>query len=69
MAFAAAIAARVAGAANEEASARAAMVARIEEHARDVAGEALGRSWIDPRILEVLDTSPRAAPVVGELAA
>ncbi len=61
MAFAAAIAARVAGAADEEASARTAMVARIEEHARDVAGEALGRSWIDPRILEVMRRVPRHA--------
>ena len=60
------IACGMAGAADEETAARAAMVATIEEHARDAAGGALERGSIDPRVLEVLRRVPRHAFVPAE---
>jgi protein-L-isoaspartate(D-aspartate) O-methyltransferase len=60
------IACGMAGAADEETAARAAMVATIEEHARDAAGSALERGSIDPRVLEVMRRVPRHAFVPAE---
>ena len=51
-----------------EASAREAMVATIEDHAGQ-AGSALGRTTIDPRVLEVMRRVPRHAFVPAEEAA
>ena len=45
-------------AADWETLARGEMVATIEEHAR-YAGEALGRNWIEPRVLAVIGRVPR----------
>lgn len=53
------------GAMADEASDREAMVATIEDHARD-AGIALGRSEIDARVLDVLRHVPRHAFVPAE---
>jgi protein-L-isoaspartate(D-aspartate) O-methyltransferase len=58
----------VAQAAAWEASAREAMVATIENHA-GLAGSALGRTTIDPRVLEVMRRVPRHAFVPAEEAA
>ena len=57
-----------AGAADPQAGARGVMVLTIEEHAR-LAGGALGRASIDPRVLEAMRRVPRHAFVPAELAA
>jgi hypothetical protein len=59
---------RGAGAADPQAGAREVMVLTIEEHAR-LAGGALGRASIDPRVLEAMRRVPRHAFVPPELAA
>jgi protein-L-isoaspartate(D-aspartate) O-methyltransferase len=56
----------MAGAADDAAAARAAMVATIEAHARDAAGAALERATIDPRVLEVMRRVPRHAFVPAD---
>ena len=58
----------MAQAAAREAGAREAMVATIEDHAGQ-AGSALGRTAIDPRVLEVMRRVPRHAFVPAEEAA
>jgi protein-L-isoaspartate(D-aspartate) O-methyltransferase len=64
----AALAPPAAGAADPQARAREVMVLTIEEHAR-LAGGALGRPSIDPRVLEAMRRVPRHAFVPAELAA
>ena len=62
------LAAGRAAATDPQARAREAMVLTIEEHAR-LAGGALGRTSIDPRVLEAMRRVPRHAFVPAELAA
>ena len=59
---------RRAGAADQQAGGREVMILTIEEHAR-LAGGALGRTSIDPRVLEAMRRVPRHAFVPAELAA
>ena len=57
---------RRAGAADPQAGGREVMILTIEEHAR-LAGGALGRPSIDPRVLEAMRRVPRHAFVPTEL--